>query len=231
MKFNIDNLFKTKLHEINYDFKPEYWKEMEQLLEKEGNAGTVTGGGFFSSLFFKTAITLTIAFLIGLFSFLYLGNKTKDISQPERKTEKKIIKQTPNTEAQEAPCNEEIILPKTEGITTKTIKTKKNRETIKIDYVRISPTIIDYIGAKLDKELDLMIMRNLKPYIIEDDPLKIEDEIIYPENVSTAQDAPNAKGKVIEKPDPPKNVRPMNKPVKRVFKKRKGLLWYLGFRR
>ena len=45
MKFNIDNLFRTKLNEINYDFKPEYWEEMEQMIEKEGAAGISGGGG------------------------------------------------------------------------------------------------------------------------------------------------------------------------------------------
>jgi len=233
MKFNIDNLFRTKLNEINYDFKPEYWEEMEQMIEKEGAAG-ISGGGFFSSsLFFKTAVIFTITILIGLLSFLYFGNKKPTNPQPEIKTETTITQDAPIEIIKEntdnvTEINNEIDSP-IEKVAPKPIA--KTRNTILIDYYKVSPSIIEYISARLDKELDIKIMRNLKPYTIGDDPLIYDDDVILPERTKQATDKPVVTRKPVKKPNEPKNVKPMEKPVKHVFKKKRGLLWHLGFRR
>lgn len=231
MKFNIDNLFRTKLSEIKYDFKPEYWKEMEQMLDKEGGAGASGSGFFSSSIFFKAAIVFTFAVLIGILSYIYFGNKKQD-TPPSTKIEiskdATIIPKNIDTVNEELndineidPCLEE----------TESVQPSKKREEIHLDYFRVSPTIVEYIGAKLDKELDIKILRQLKPYVIEDDPLQLSDEIIYPEKTESPDEDIIAPKHTIKKPDVPKNIKPMDKPVKHVFKKRKGILWYLGFRK
>ena len=234
MKFNIDNLFRTKLSEVNYDFKPEYWKEMEQMLDKEGGAGASVGGFFGSSFFLKTAIIITIAVLIGIFSFMFFGKDKQNNTAPEINTETTINNNTtlvtPTLESIEnnTEIADDAIAADEEIITT---TTTKSRKTILIDYFKISPTIVEYIGAKLDKELDIKIMRNLKPYQIDQDALENDDEPLESDFTEQIKDKPVINTKVVEKPDEPKNVRPMEKPVKHVFKKKKGLLWYLGFRR
>jgi len=236
MKINIDDFFRTKLNEVNFDFKPEYWDEMEKKIEQEG-AGGVSGGGFFGgslSIFSKIAfIFTTLIIIFGLIYFFGGGSQQDDsenIEQPVVKAVPANVNTTVKTEKAEKvtePAPEKVIAK-----TTKRKTVKKRRHLVSVEPYTEKPSITDEIDYRLRKEVEIRFMSSFRPYNL--GPLKYDmgQEVDIPVDPAVNNDDVNvSEPKKITKPDNPKDYKPMQKPIKRVFGKKKGILYRLGLRK
>ena len=119
------------------------------------------------------------------------------------------------------------------------IKNIKNTNKIVINEVEYfdfenfntSPTILQYINSihKSDIYNESINPINIDNIIIDNTPFEevtaksLNDKII---DEQIPKDDRNE-----FKNDVPKNIKPMEKPVKQVFKKKKNILWYLGIKK
>ncbi|MBN2746016.1 MAG: hypothetical protein JXR34_04755 [Bacteroidales bacterium] len=212
MKFNIDQLFKNKLSEINYDFKSEYWQEMEKMLAEKAPVGGSSSGGFFNSFGFKAAIftsTLVTLSIVGH----YFSTNNDSINAPNyRQTEETISAKKAD------PCNE-LLTP----LESNTVSTHNYNFNLRMPY---QCDAVEYLMEKEQPNPNYF-----RPFNIEDYTLYNLEELIIPDPNVIVQQQIEEKNhhRVVQKSEEPKNVKPMEKTVKHVFKK-KGLLYYLGIK-
>ena len=223
MKLNIDQLFKSKLSEVKVNYKAEYWQEMEKMLpKKSGGAslGNSIQGGLLSSTFFKSALISTVVITTGIVGYIYFGDSA-DNSQPSTNS------QTVVTQKEKAvdPCDE-LLTPKAEGMEDISYEFENAHLPFVADYSA-------YLNTNLCAENEITDDFNVYDY-----NLYLEEEVIIPERQYLSRKTKKkeivedvAPVKAMEASETPRNIKPMEKPIKRVFKKRKGLLHYLGLKK
>ncbi len=101
-----------------------------------------------------------------------------------------------------------------------------------IEQYIISPTVSEKIRNKFEAEIITSMMRNTKPYDLGILSYKLDKDAgnAVESNESDVEKASRSP-KAIDKADNPKNYRPMEKPVKHVFNKKKSFWNKLGFRK
>ncbi len=213
MRLNIDHLFKNKLSEIKYDFKSEYWHEMEKMLAEKAPVGGSSSGGFFSSFGFKAAIFTTTLITLSIAGH-YLMNDSNSGNLPSYNQTEEVA-----TTKKSDPCNE-LLTPQTSNSEDIATYNYNLRLPYRCD-------VVEYISEKEKSE-----NTNYKPFNINDYTLYNLDELIIPDPTLVIHEPKAEKDnqRVVQKPEEPKNVKPMEKTVKHVFKK-KGLWYYLGLKK
>lgn len=221
MKYNLDNLFKNKLQEIKVDYKAEYWKEMEKMLDKEvvGFIGG-TASGFVSSWFFKSAIIVTIVSIIGFGGYFYLNSENVNKVDVE-------FQPTVNANSINNPCDE--LLTPHENKVESTIEATTNYIPARLPFTAdYSQYLISIENKSPNSTKTTAFNFNIYDYYLEvDEELIILERNIEPSRVDDNFGTPERPARHLE----PKNIKPMEKPKKDVFGKKKGILYYLGIRK
>lgn len=237
MKYHLDKLFKSKLQEIKVDYKPEYWVEMEKMLPKQPGGSAFTGGlaGGISSIFFKAAVIISVTALVGITGYFFLNSpeneglsSQKNIPTQNNIVSKNIINNEKKSDKSD-PCNE-LLSPISEN-------TSDNNMEVAIPDYQFIPAVMpfkaDVIAYLNSKESNCISNNFAEPFNVYNYYISNDEEIIIPEKYSSVSSVDNVDGKRPELPKShePKNIKPMEKPVKQVFKKRKGLFNRLGIKR
>ena len=294
-KINLDQLINTKLEGLNFEFKNDYWKQMEKELSSNCGAEVASAGtgiGTFLSSVLIVSFT-SILTIILIFPWAYdfdnfdnnsnINNTTKEeivieeVIAPEietvtSKTETLIPTDDQNSKIE---IKEEQISPKAQIKKVRKSASKKSKtiskkskisksnsskvssgtpdnkkaekkvatsiesyDTTKEHKEQIDPIIKEVIipdsifDNKLDNDkkiLDSKTSINKEPVIYETDSVYIPDGILSGDE--QAEEKPNPQVDVEAGPKPVKTVKPRSKPVKHVFRKRRGLLYRLGLRK
>ena len=279
---NIDQIIKGKLEDLNFDFKDEYWKQMEHLIKTECTtevaAGSVGVGAFLSTLLivsFTTIITFIVFFPWAYDFNNQAGSKiaqetnTPLFEQNTTNTNKiapistvgttdetnKVIQKTKNTTG-----DIKIRKVKTTSKSTKEKRKKRirkskpnkkqsvanNKKQLTNDKADIANKTIESITEQSDtnkKQIANQAEGNLDKRAntgqksgTPNENISLDNDSVYIPDAKLVGDKPSeemqdVKVDVETKPEPPKTVKPRTKPVKHVFKKRRGLLYRLGIRK
>ena len=289
-KNNIDHIIENKFEGLNYEFKDEYWSQMEKKINANISSGASTGGSIFGSTLSTVLIVsvTTILTLLAVYFLIFRGENSPPNNNIctdtviEKQIETESINQKPiddnsiqntkldntNLDAEEE-VSEKVVIKKTRKHSSKkskqTTEINDNKESTsksvddeavkkvatsietydttkemledpkeELDEVQYPETIIDNQSTESNNETDhISLEENIAPT---KQTVSYENDSIYiPEAklVGDKQDKQNQSGQIeIEAgPKPVKTVKPKNKPVKHVFKKRKGLLYRLGIRK
>jgi len=290
-KINIDHIISSKLDELNFEFKNEYWEQMEKELSSNcaGEAVTASAGiGTFVSSFLIVTLT-TIITLIIIFPWAYDFNNSTNSSnteiQEDVNIEEVIIPQIStinnakesSVAAPEEDKNiktnlqEEKVAPKvkikrsrkhyskkSKSISKKTKAASKassgiidnpkpaKKEATSIDTydttkesIEDTDSIIEEVvipDSEFDKKQEnAKNIAGSNPAIVKEEVVLDNDSVYIPEGKILGdkheEERPNPQVDVEAGPKPVKTVKPRNKPVKHVFKKRRGLLYRLGLRK
>lgn len=211
----LDELFKTKLDQLNFEFKPEYWEEMEQKLQS--NPATSNSGGSFSSFgsFGQIAIFVSVIGIAGLVTYLSVpstngcdeeGVKQQYYQKNFRSSHNYLIPQV-KVEA------------KTSIVSYKVAKKAMNSLEINTD--ASTP-------ANDGNVINISLRETLTKVNQEYQSLAITYTEEKPEQVIEPT-LPNITTEV--KKQSPKEIIPIEKPIKRVFKPKDGILYRLGIRK
>ncbi len=290
-KHNIDHIIENKFEGLNFEFKDEYWNQMEKKINSNISSGASSGSSIFgTSLTSVLVISITtIATLLMIYFWVFRGesqsdeNKLNLDSAIEEQIQSKTPDQTPikqisvptneqenNTSTLEEEATDEVVIKKTRKHSSKKSAHSKelkeaeqnnsenveNDEPIKnvatsIETYDTTKEILDDPEEELDEvqspetNIDNQITENKNSSdntTIEENKeltkqtVSVENDSIYIPDaklVGDKQNEQNRSGQVeIEAgPKQVKTVKPKNKPVKHVFKKRKGLLYRLGIRK
>lgn len=227
MKYNLDNLFRNKLNEIQVDYKPEYWDEMKNMLPKKGGGSPIGGGSFssiISSTFFKSAIFISSFAIIGITGY-FLFDQNSIIESPKEISNNLVNKKVNLTKSD--PCQDNInSMP--------IASSKTNNTVIPYKFVPVNlPFTADYFQYLLSLEQtkpncnQSVYIFNINDIVIDlpEEETTIERDIVL--NKADDQISPN----LISQKYEPKNIKPMEKPQKDVFKSKKGILYRLGFKK
>lgn len=236
----LDQLFKSKLENLDYEYKPEYWTEMKEKLKQSesasGSSGSIFWGNSLARIYKASIITLSIV-LLGTASY-YIFNNPDSENITETSNNNGVTEKARNINNDSQKIQQVAPQPTDISTTEDLISTKTNTREEKTIYTfkaipfNFSPSTMEYVELKNNSKP--CVFSNQK--LIDIDTIAIEYD---PFEINTPEDRldqkPNEEPKMGNKldvePKEKKNIRPMQKPVKQVFKKRKGLLWYLGFRR
>lgn len=251
MKF--ENLIKDKLKGHEYKYTPDKWQNMEKLLNTNKPVS-----GFLSGLGTATKtiiISVSAASVIGIVSWLSFGNNNDNnrisVSNDHKIELQEDYKVVNNKNLQVndvlSDCDDEfkakvesesseklteISLTNTDVQTSSTINTSKNtvnNNSKSLSRIHISENMI-------------MLMEPIKQKLVDDEILPII--AVIPDDGSDYYFIPNPKHKIYDLPEPGKKLerinvehkeakekKPINKPSKKVFSRKKGLLERLGFKR
>jgi hypothetical protein len=295
-KINLDQLINTKLEGLNFEFKNDYWKQMEKELSSNCGAEVASAGtgiGTFLSSVLIVSFT-SILTIILIFPWAYdfdnldnnsnINNTTKEeivieeaiapeIETVTNKTETLIPTDDQNSkiEIKEEQTSPKVQIKKVRKSTSKKSKTiskkskisKSNSSKVSSDTPdnkkvekKVATTVESYDTAKEQTEsldtiikkeviipdsefndklnsdknvLDSKTLINKEPVVYENDSVYIPDGILSGDK--QAEEKPNPQVDVEAGPKPVKTVKPRSKPVKHVFRKRRGLLYRLGLRK
>jgi hypothetical protein len=293
---NIDNIVKRKLEKLDFEFKDEYWKQMEQLMKADCVAETAASGigiGTFAAGFLLVSFS-AILIIISVFPWAYDFDNNTNINRANQSavvstTETSVAIQTA---AQQSLQNKETIIFDQESINTKVAVSNNNtdkkkleseenqNEAVKIRKVRKTTTTskskkvrvkakaknqkacIPKVAEPTTKNSNLNtnetdvknsiqnneanksdVQTTVNDSNVQTEKGKTVKESVTLENDSVyipdgklvgddqGEEMKDPKVEVQKDPDLPKNVKPRTKPVKHVFKKRRGLLYRLGIRK
>jgi hypothetical protein len=289
---NIDNIVKGKLEKLDFEFKDEYWKQMEQLLKADCVAETAASGigiGAFASGFLLVSFS-AIMIIISIFPWAYDFDNKSNIS---RETQVPVVTtmenstKIHNSNAQVQPiatimvgANQQNIVENTNANaqtlqsgenTEEAVKMRKLRKTStskKSTKVRVKakaktqkaciPKIVEPAAQSNTQQANQSAdSDNIQNTDIEKtesgvntndsnkqadnnntvtEGLTLDNDSVYiPDGKLVGDDQgeemKDPKVEVQKDPEQPKNVKPRTKPVKHVFKKRRGLLYRLGIRK
>ena len=256
-KLNIDELIHQKLQGMDFKHLPEYWDKMKQELEVSAPAQVPTQSGFasgISSTYFIVGFTTAVA-IITFIAFIVFGpfnKKDADIELNEQiiiennsvpNHDLKVVKKDPcgdmakniNTPKKENNVSSTPIVSNTKKNSSKKAKVNYKTQIVEEQIIikpiieeQNTPEIIITIDEVLPIEEDLIIPIEENPIEIEIDSNELIQQRVVPIKNIEPQNAET--NKEYEKDDKLKTVTPMDNPGKKVFKK-KGILWYLGFRK
>ncbi|RLD67118.1 MAG: hypothetical protein DRI84_03305 [Bacteroidetes bacterium] len=288
-KHNIDHIIESKFEGLNFEFKDEYWNQMEKKINSNAASRASSGSSIFgTSLTSILVISITtIATLLMIYFWIFRGQSTENElnidSAIEEQIQSKSPDQTPvnqiydpideqedNTSTLEEEVTDKVVIMETRKHSPKKLSHTKElnsneqntsenvekEEPVKnvatsIETYDTTKEILDEPKEELDKvqspetNIDNQITENKNSSdnttIKENKELtkqtvSVENDSIYIPDaklVGDKQNDQNRSGQVeIEAgPKQVKTVKPKNKPVKHVFKKRKGLLYRLGIRK
>ena len=286
-KIDIDQIVKEKLDNIQFDFKDEYWANMEKNLLADCTEEVVVASSFntITSVFLITSLTAIIT-VLAVFPWAYdfdNSPKTKAVApesipvQIEQKEEVKsqqnlTIKQTetkPETKKEETKQEVKAVVKK-RNLRKKKTTTKKRNTASKVNKqeqrttnaekpdtkpqsgihesekpARKEATSVDPYDStrvKAEENNSNSEARNIEQKqstegndLISDNNGIDNDSIYIPDAVLSGNKPGDEMKEIMvdveERPVEPKTVKPRNKPVKHVFKKRKGLLYRMGLRK
>ena len=236
MKINIDNFFRTKLNEVNFDFKPEYWDEMEKKIEQEGGSSISAGGLFGGTMSLVSKIAFVFTTLIIIYGLIYYFGSSAE-SDSSESNKQPVVKPVPakvNSTAKTIET-EKAIEKIPEQIITKTTKrkiVKKRRHLVIVEPCTEKPSVTKEIDDRLRRDVEIRFMNSFKLYNLGPLEYDMGQEVDIPVDPAVNNDDVNvSEPKKIAKPDNPKDYKPMQKPIKRVFGKKKGILYRLGLRK
>ncbi len=211
----LDELFKSKLDQLNFEYKPEYWNEMEQKLQLNSGTSTTNGGFMGLGSIGQIAVVATFIGITGLVT--YLSVPTKDGCDDEG------VKQQYYKKNYRVSNN--YILPQYETKTVElkdvTVVPKKAISSIETQYEVSTPAIDTKVinislRETLKKENEEYI--SVQAVVDNHEVIKVE-ETIQP-NITT-----------VNRKEGPKEIIPIEKPIKRIFKPKDGILYRLGIRK
>ena len=289
-KIDIDQIVKGKLDKIQFDFKDEYWADMEKSLLADCTEEVVTATAFsaFTSTLLIVSFTAIIT-ILAVFPWAYdFDNTTKEqattpkavpavieqkeevkadqnltkeqaepkpeVKKEEPKPEVKVVvkkkakarrnkrksvskKRTATSETkkqEQKSIKADMQSPKTEsGIREAEKPARKEATSIEpYDSTRIkqenviSDKGVQHIEQNQDTNENKLISNNIS---VDNDSIYIPDAVLSGDKAEG--EMKDVQVDVEERPLPPKTVKPRNKPVKHVFKKRRGILYRMGLRK
>jgi hypothetical protein len=247
---NIDQIIQQKLQMLNIDYKTEYWDKMEKKLES-GSTGSELPAQASKGSFSSNIMIASVAAAVTVLTLVYVFTKEDKVeprllaSNQPISTENQLEPKQVSSYSAEAkhldPCTE--IAPAT-AETEKSIAANHQSKTHKL--AKKSNQNMQTVPV-LSKEI--LDSENNSESIIVAESLSLNHEPIIVEEVkstTTIEPAIDTNSKeVTNETKPIENnynenavsnnqlihVTPIDKPVKRVFKERHGILWHLGFRK
>ena len=242
--YKSDQNIQNRLSDFEYEFRPEYWDNMEQKLNDAGSSsngsvskfGKLSGLGPWGNLFVYTSV---ISLLV---TSVYIGiGFNQDEKEPIAKT---------SFVANENDCGEvnefnlsiqsNVIAEELDDINTdihfvenrsaKQLHNNVDGTNLMMGIAITNPSVENLsTGIILEELAEIDTIKSDKTNSeIEKDTYVIPDAQ-YVNDDNRSDTVAKAKMRVIVKEE--KDKKPMQRPNKKVFKKRKGLLYYLGLRR
>lgn len=251
-KLNLDEIFQQKLNQLKIQHKPEYWSKMEEELDAAAPVGVGGVGSSLSKIYLISGIVTSIVVIsfIGYFAFKNhsfdnfnnkenkmlmtslttsqsSGDKTKELADIKAKDFKKQIKE-PNY------SNLQTTITKQKS----TQSVSDNRKIIDNAEVNSSSKSEENIQENAATKITKLLSKDrskVKTIIIAD-VLEIDniDNLYYYDRKSILNKKLCKNENVVKESILCNElivVKPIDKPVKKVFQKRKGILYKLGIRK
>jgi len=248
-KLNLDELFQQKLNHLEVPHKPEYWTQMEEELEAAAPVGIGGVGAGLSKIYTISGIVTSVVVIsfIAYFAFNNHSLNKKDTKMlttsiantPNTSNSEtlKVAKQTKQYEASEEKSIASELPSKDSNSNKKSIKqlNKTNIET-PISNIKSSANINQKSQYDTDVPQNETVARNEVPAVVVADVILINNEDNFfsydPRNIINNRCPKNEE---IDNKTSVCNelivIKPITKPTKSVFNKRRGLLYRLGIRK
>lgn len=242
-----DKNIKESLNSHEYEFQSDYWNSMEQKLNeatssKNGSVQKVNGGselGSWTNLFIYTSIIS-----VALTSIYFVIDFTKDTNPNSSSVTVSNRDQwdTDKTYAFNAPVEvEKIIAPVIEEVKetplrsyritnrkSKQLTSNQEKQALAVDLILSTPSVSNIVQE------EILVSDTPNVVIIKKNTTKSDNDFEIPNPQYNTTDNRDDTSQIVDMnviSKLEKDKKPMQKPNKRVFKRRKGILYLLGFRR
>lgn len=252
-KLNLDELIQQKLNQLEVPHKPEYWTQMEEELETAAPIGVGGIGSSLSRIYTITGIATSVV-VISIIAYFSFKNNTDEISKPNIlttivNTESVALNDENSTNIEKNKQYQNSVEKSIVNESSKEITTSKEESSRILDKNTKTNTSVSNIKKTANNSRNKNIInkeeitastsaqiQQKSSVVIKADPIEIDDYnnlVNYnPRNIIKSE-FPNNEESVNET-----NVcneliviKPINKPSKSVFKKRRGILYRLGIRK
>lgn len=249
-KLNIDELFQQKLNQLEVPHKPEYWTQMEEELETAAPVGVGGVGAGLTKIYTITGIVTSVV-VISIISYFAFKNHSSNKDKTQMLTtsvttrentlcaESTLVKK--QTKQYETQKEKSIASELTTKISNSNEKSNSESKIITSNAsINTTPNNSGKLQAKSDtqstKDATDMVARNEVSPIIVADLIAIDSSDKFfsydPKSIIKSKFYKNDK---VEEETSIDNklivIKPITKPTKSVFKRRKGLLYRLGIRK
>jgi hypothetical protein len=253
-KLTLDQLLQQKLNQLEVPHKPEYWTQMEEELEAAAPVGVGGIGASLSKIYLISGIATSVVVISFVTYFAFKGKQTNNINNQTISTS---ITETTTTENQkinsttkqnvvfESDCGESNNSKNSKEVISKTSTITKHKQKpasiTKAISRNVSTASINKTAATTEEGTSYGSYLKRRQESKENNAIIVADKIkltstnklfeynskslistIYDDNTTSVKET-NINNELIV-------IKPIHKPAKKVFKRRKGILYRLGIR-
>jgi hypothetical protein len=253
-KLTLDQLFQQKLNQLEVPHKPEYWTQMEEELETAAPVGVGGIGASLSKIYLISGITTSLVVISFVTYFAFKGKQSNNINTQTISTS---ITESTSTENQknnsttkqnvvfESDCGESNNSKNSKEVITKTSTIAKHKQKpaskTKVISRNVSTASINKTVETNKESTSYGSYLKKRQESKDNNAIIVADKIqlnstnklfeynskslirtIYDNNSASVKET-NINNELIV-------IKPIHKPAKKVFKRRKGILYRLGIR-